>query len=64
MIEHTQLTSKQRDALVQFRRETIMFPQFENAYRSISESLAVYRQTGLADLKAIYGEAGCGKTTV
>ncbi|WP_321927330.1 TniB family NTP-binding protein [Burkholderia sp. BCC1998] len=60
----SELSPKQLDALTQFRRETIMFPQFENAYRSISESLTLYRQTGLVDCMALYGETGCGKTTV
>ncbi|MGI0502115.1 TniB family NTP-binding protein [Burkholderia sp. ZZQ-2] len=64
MKEISALSAKQLDALDRFRRETLMFPQFETAYRSISESLTLYRRTGLAECLAIYGETGCGKTTV
>ena len=41
-----------------------MFPQFEEAYRRIYELLELYRGTGLAESAAMYGESGCGKTTV
>lgn len=58
------LTSSQYDAMLKFRQETILFPQFDAVYRSISESLALYRATGLANHLVVYGSTGCGKTTV
>lgn len=59
-----QLSDQQRQALLAFRRETIMFPKFEEAYSRVSEILEQYRQIGLAGTIAVYGESGCGKTTV
>lgn len=60
----SQLSRKQLEALITFKRETIMFPQFAEAYRRISESLALYQTTGLVENHLMHGHAGCGKSTL
>lgn len=58
------LTIQQRDALIRFKRETVMFPQFASAYVSVKDALALFRATGLIQSHLVLGASGCGKSTL
>ena len=58
------LTVQQRDALIRFKRETVMFPQFQSAYASVRDALALFRASGLIQSHLLLGASGCGKSTL
>lgn len=62
MLEH--LTTTQRDALTAFKRHTIMFPLFNNAYGDIKTAFTLSRETGIVQNYLVLGQSGCGKSTL
>lgn len=60
----SELSRVQLNALTTFRRETIMFPQFDEVFRQVSDSIELYQRTGLAAHHILHGHSGCGKSTL
>ncbi|WP_051320412.1 TniB family NTP-binding protein [Cupriavidus sp. amp6] len=58
------LTTEQRDALIGFKRQTIMFPLFNSAYGGIKTALTLFRATGIVQNHLVLGQSGCGKSTL
>jgi Bacterial TniB protein len=52
------------DALKKFDAEYIQFEVFQKAFAAIVNSLSLYRETGIAENIMIFGESGCGKTSL